>query len=88
MPRKQTVFCSKPLDYAFQQLSKNQLIDLVAEMARERLVAEGTRNVADLAIIGYVTPRLNIVWHARGDRAISLTGYMQQFVTASENYKP
>lgn len=88
MPRNQTVFCSKQLDYALQKLSKNQLIDLVAEIARERLVAEGTRNVTDLAIIGYVTPRLNVVWHARNDRAMSLTGYMQQYVTASENYKP
>jgi hypothetical protein len=83
MAGKQPVFCSKPLNCAMQNLSKNQLIDYVVDSARMFVGEDAT----DDQVLDYIQGRMETVWHHRGDRAVSLAEKHAAYVRASEAYQ-
>ena len=80
---KQSALCSRPLAYALDKLTKNQLIDFAADMARRTLGESAT----DDEILAWLQDSMGPIWAVRGDKAASLQSAYCQFRTAAERYQ-
>lgn len=83
MADKAPVSCSPPLDFAMDKASKNQLIDLIADLARGEL---GER-ASDEQVIDWLQSRLATVWQYRGDKGYSLYDRYANYVEAAYEYQ-
>lgn len=59
---------SKPLCHTLDALTKNQLIELAADLARGELGADA----CDDAVVAWVAEKMVPVWAFRGDRPLAL----------------
>lgn len=63
MAGKDTVFVHGALGSVMQGLSKNQLIDLVADI----VYGEMGEDLDDAVFVDWLQQKMNTVWHHRGD---------------------
>lgn len=83
MQGKAPVLCSIPLAYALDKLTKNQLIDLVADMNRK---SHG-EDISDDVILSSIQKDMDPIWRTRGDTPVLLTAAYTKFEKAAEAYK-
>jgi len=78
MAGKASAFASRELFITLEALTKNQLIDLIVDVARHSirnrsaLPTASADDATDPAIIAWIQPRIESVWNARGDSRIDL----------------
>lgn len=68
MAGKRCVFATGSLFGVMDNLTKNQLIDLVADLARAEL-GEGTTNDV---VVDWLKPKLETIWRVRGDKGFNV----------------
>lgn len=83
MAGKGLVIAPRRLGYALDALSKNALIDLVADRAMAQIGAEMSDEQLAAEIQGWLSP----VIRERGDRPVSLSGLMAKLDKNDEDYR-
>lgn len=83
MAGKDPVFVQGILSSTMDTLSKNQLIDLVAQVAYRQL----GEDASDEEVIHWLQPKLNVVWERRGDKKVDLQRTYKRREIANQKYQ-
>jgi len=82
MAGKATVFASRSVFYAMDELSKNTLIDFVTDLAH----AEVGEDASDETILAWVERKIKATHRARSQKSVSLLGRLARVHANDQRY--
>lgn len=86
MAGKPSAYASRRLGYALDALSKNALIDIVIELAKQSRWHDYEDESDDATIVCQIQQWLDPVAKARGDRPANLAGRLAQYDVSLKAY--
>jgi hypothetical protein len=83
MAGKPSVFASRQLFCVLESLTKNQLIDLLVDIARRELDRRNGKPT-DREIVHWIQPHIDRVWKARGDSRVDLQNRLREISVSGQ----